>query len=273
MIRSAITVSLVPEASGGPFVYWHGLQDAFARASKLGFHAIEIFPPDGDAINTEEVASLCKIYGMSVAAIGTGAGWVKHQLHLCHPDSETRIRARAFIGKIIARAAKVGAPAILGSMQGRVESGVDRSQALEWLAEALTEAGDTATALGTHFLYEPLNRYETNLFNRQTEAAAFIQSRKIRGVKILADLFHMNIEEADLCGALRSLASQQILGHIHFADSNRRAIGMGHTLISPIANTLKEVGYEGYVSAEILPLPDTDQAAVRTITSFRTLFT
>jgi hypothetical protein len=59
MIRSAITVSLVPEASGGPFVYWHGLQDAFARASKLGFHAIEIFPPDGDAINTEEVASLC----------------------------------------------------------------------------------------------------------------------------------------------------------------------------------------------------------------------
>ena len=272
MIRSAITVSLVPEANGGPFVYWNGLQDAFTRAAKLGFHAIEIFPPDGDAINTDEVAALCKFHNMSIAAIGTGAGWVKHKLHLCHPDSEIRIRARAFIGKIIARAAKVGAPAILGSMQGRVEAGVERSQALEWLAEALLEAGNTATALGTHFLYEPLNRYETNLFNRQTDAASFIQSHKIRGVKILADLFHMNIEEEDICGALRSLASQQVLGHIHFADSNRRAIGMGHTSIGPIADLLKESGYEGYVSAEILPLPDSDQAAVRTITSFRDFF-
>jgi sugar phosphate isomerase/epimerase len=157
-------------------------------------------------------------------------------------------------------------------MQGRVEAGVERSQALEWLAEALMEAGNTASALGTHFLYEPLNRYETNLFNRQTDAASFIQAHKIRGVKILADLFHMNIEEGDLCDALRSLASQQILGHIHFADSNRRAIGMGHTLIGPIAELLKEVGYDGYVSAEILPLPDSDQAAVCTITSFRALF-
>ena len=39
-----------------------------------------------------------------------------------------------------------------------------------------------------------------------------------------------------------------------------------------IADLLKESGYDGYVSAEILPLPDSDQAAVRTITSFRDFF-
>jgi sugar phosphate isomerase/epimerase len=272
MIRSAITVSLVPEAHGGPFVYWNGLQDAFARASKLGFQGIEIFPPDADAIDPDETAALCKVHGMSIAAVGTGAGWVKHKLHLCHPDLEIRVRARAFIGKIIARAARLGAPAILGSMQGRVEHGIERAQALDWLAEALVEAGKTASALGTHFLYEPLNRYETNLINRQNDAATFIQSRDIRGVKILADLFHMNIEEDDLCGALRSLATKRLLGHVHFADSNRRAVGMGHMDAGAIAVLLREMAYDGYLSAEILPLPDSDQAATYTITSFREWF-
>lgn len=272
MIRCAITVSLVPEAHGGPFVYWNGLHDAFARASKLGFQGMEIFPPDADAVDTDEAAALCKVHGMSIAAVGTGAGWVKHKLHLCHPDAEIRVRARAFIGKIIARAAKLGAPAILGSMQGRVEAGIERAQALDWLAEALVEAGKTASALGTHFLYEPLNRYETNLINRQSDAAMFIQSREIRGVKVLADLFHMNIEEENLCGALRVLAAKGILGHVHFADSNRRAVGMGHTEAKSIAALLREVAYDGYVSAEILPLPDSDQAATRTINSFRDLF-
>ena len=87
---------------------------------------MEIFPPDADAVDTDEAAALCKVHGMSIAAVGTGAGWVKHKLHLCHPDAEIRVRARAFIGKIIARAAKLGAPAILGSMQGRVEAGIER---------------------------------------------------------------------------------------------------------------------------------------------------
>lgn len=270
IMRSAITVSLVPEASGGPFVFWNGIEDAFERAAAHGFDALEIFPPDVAAIPVAEISRLSREHRLGVAAVGTGAGWVKHKLHLCHPDASVRQRARHFIGEIIRRAAEFGAPAILGSMQGRVEVGVEREQALGWLAEALAEAGELASKLGGFFLYEPLNRYETNLLNRQADAASFLDEHGLGGgVRILADLFHMNIEEANLPDALRGIGRH--LGHVHFADSNRRAIGFGHTDAFAVYGALREIGYSGYLSAEVLPFPTSDETASRTILSFRTL--
>jgi sugar phosphate isomerase/epimerase len=83
----------------------------------------------------------------------------------------------------------------------------------------------------------------------------------------LADLFHMNIEESDLPAALREVGP--LLGHVHFADSNRRAIGFGHTAIAPVIAALREIGYTGALSAEILPLPDAATAARQTLHSFQ----
>ena len=269
MMRSAITVSLVPEAAGGPFVFWNGLEDAFEQASRLGFDAVEIFPPGPEALEVGTIQALCARTGLRVAAVGTGAGWVKHRLHLCSPDAEIRRQSREFLGAIIERAGELGAPAILGSMQGRVEAGVERGCALEWLSEALQEAGAKAASGGQVFLYEPLNRYETNLWNRQGEALAFLQTRGLSGVRVLADLFHMNLEESNLPEAIRGLGPA--LGHVHFADSNRRAIGFGHTEIGPVFEALREIGYAGYLSAEVLPLPTSAEAARQTIASFRSL--
>ncbi len=45
MMRSAVTISLVPEARGGPFVFWDDLLEGCRKAAALGFDAVEIFPP------------------------------------------------------------------------------------------------------------------------------------------------------------------------------------------------------------------------------------
>ncbi|RYD75377.1 MAG: sugar phosphate isomerase/epimerase, partial [Verrucomicrobiaceae bacterium] len=77
MIKSAITVSLVQEAKGGPFVFWNGLEDACAKASNLGFDAIEIFVPSVEELDSPALRGLLEKYRLQVAAVGTGAGWVK----------------------------------------------------------------------------------------------------------------------------------------------------------------------------------------------------
>lgn len=264
---SAVTVSLVSEARGGPFVFWDGLEDACARAAEVGFDAIEIFPPSAEAVEPEQLRALVARHRLRVAAIGTGGGWVIRKLTLTHSDPAVRAAALAFIGAIVDLAAEFGAPAIIGSMQGRWEGAVTRAQALVWLGEALDQLGERAGRRGTTLLYEPLNRYETNLFNRIGEAAAWLQGLRTPSVRILADLFHMNIEEADVAAALREAG--RLVGHVHFADSNRRAIGFGHTEIGPIVSALRELGYAGYLSAEILPLPDSDAAARQTLAAFR----
>ena len=39
-MKSAVTISLVPESKGGPFVFSDGLEEGFARAAKFGFNAV-----------------------------------------------------------------------------------------------------------------------------------------------------------------------------------------------------------------------------------------
>jgi sugar phosphate isomerase/epimerase len=268
-MKSAITISLVAEARGGPFVFWDDLAAGFAAAARHGFDAVEIFAPAANAVPIGRARELMEQHSLKVAAVGTGAGWVKHKLRLTDPDPAVRAKAREFIYGIINLGGYLGAPAIIGSMQGRWEGAVSRAQALDWLAEELQALGERAAAHGQVLLYEPLNRYETNLFNRNADAVEFVTARGLKHVKLLCDLFHMNIEEQNLAESLR--ATGPLVGHVHFADSNRRAIGLGHTDITPIAAALRDIGYAGYLSAEILPLPDAETAAAQTMASFRKL--
>jgi sugar phosphate isomerase/epimerase len=270
MIRSAITVCLVPEAAAGPFVYHCDLATGCARAAAAGFDAVEIFPTEADDIDSFQLRSLLKTHGLALAAMGTGAGWVRRKLTLTDPDGHQRMCARDFAAAIVDLAGGFGAPAIIGSMQGRWGGGVSKAQALDWLREELDQLAPRAHALGVPLLFEPLNRYEANLFNTVSEAVEFLGTLRTRNVRLLCDLFHMNIEEADVAAALK--LAGPLLGHVHFADSNRRAIGLGHTAIEPIAEVLREIGYAGYASAEILPLPDADTAARQTMESFRRVF-
>jgi sugar phosphate isomerase/epimerase len=270
MIKSAVTISLVPQAKGGPFVFWDDLAKGAEQAAALGFDAIEIFPPGAEAIDPPALRALLERLKLKLAALGTGAGWVIHKFQLCHPEVSVRERAREFIRRIIDAAGPFGAPAIIGSMQGRWEGPVTRDQALVWLGEALNDLGEYARRHGVPLLYEPLNRYETNLFNRAADVTAYLQGLSTRNVKVLADLFHMNIEEVSLADALRTYGPA--LGHVHFVDSNRRAAGMGHIDYAPVAQALRDLGYQGYASAEVLPLPDSETAARQTIQSFQQLF-
>ena len=47
---------------------------------------------------------------------------------------------------------------------------------------------------------------------------------------------------------------------------------MGHIDFVPIATALKEIGYDGYVSAEALALPDSQAAAAATIAAYKKHF-
>jgi sugar phosphate isomerase/epimerase len=270
VIKSSVTVSLVPESRGGPFVFWDDLPAACRKAKELGFDAVEVFPPGPEVIGVEALRKLLGDHGLKLAAVGTGAGWVKHRLNLTLPDATQRAKARTFIKSIIDFAGPLGAPAIIGSMQGRSGDEVNPQTALKLLAESLDELGEHARGYSVPLLFEPINRYETNLIVNIESGLRLLESLSTKNVKLLADLFHMNIEDVDIAGALRSCGSH--LGHLHFVDSNRRPAGMGHLDYRPISAALGAIGYAGYASAEVLPYPDSDAAARQTIETFRHCF-
>lgn len=269
MNPSAVTVSLIPEFRGGPFIFHESLPEACRHALALGYDAIEIFARSADALDVPALGKLLKEHDLKVSGMGTGAGAVVHKLTLTSPDANVRRDARNFIDSFIEVAGHFGAPAIVGSMQGW-STGGDRKSAQGYLAEALEEFGERAGRAGTVVMFEPINRYETNVVNTIRDAAGLIRTLHTRNVRILADTFHMNIEEQDIAGALNEGGA--LIGHVHVSDSNRRPPRQGHTDFRAVAAGLKAIGYKGYLSVEALPLPDSATAARQAIDGLRKYF-
>jgi sugar phosphate isomerase/epimerase len=118
----------------------------------------------------------------------------------------------------------------------------------EVLLAGLAELGEHAEQTGAVLLLEPLNRYEDHMVNTVAQAAELVAAAGSPGVRILADTYHMNIEEDDLCAALRSVAD--VLGAVHLSDSNRHQPGTGHVPFPAIVATLGEIGFDGVLSVE-----------------------
>src|SRR4051812_35810051 len=234
----------------------------------MGFDAIEIFPPQAWGFDVELLKSTLKDHNLAVAAMGTGAGKVKHNLTLTSVNEGIREQAREFVAAMIDCAAEYNAPVIIGSMQQSSER-IDRQAALQYFKEAIEDLAPLAAKKNQILLIEPLNRYETNLLNTVQQGLEFLSSLKAENVRLLLDVFHMNIEEQNIPQVIRLAGSA--VGHVHFADSNRRAVGFGHIDFRPTIHALRDTGYNGYLSAEILPWPNSEAAAAQTIESFKAL--
>jgi sugar phosphate isomerase/epimerase len=116
------------------------------------------------------------------------------------------------------------------------------------LVDALGTLAEHAVSEGVELFLEPLNRYEDYLVNRLSDAAALIREIGSNGLRIVADTYHMNIEEADLAAALLDVAPY--IGHVQASDSNRLEPGAGHIDWALFGATLQAIGYERSVAIE-----------------------
>lgn len=231
--------------------------DGIQTAAALGYEGVELAVRDPAQIDSEALRQIVGKAGLEVAAIGTGQAYLKDGLSLTSNDAGIRQRAIERTASHVRLAAAFGAPLILGLIRGRMTGTRQATDAIfaGALERLLAEVGRHQVRL----LLEPINRYETDYLVTIDEAMAFIDRIGSPMLGVLADTFHMNIEEASIEEALRRCGPR--LGHVHVADSNRRAPGLGHLDFTRILSVLKEVGYRRYLSAEILPFPDPEGAA------------
>ncbi|MEM2480121.1 MAG: sugar phosphate isomerase/epimerase family protein [Candidatus Bathyarchaeia archaeon] len=124
------------------------------------------------------------------------------------------------------------------------------------LIEECKILGKWADDVGAYVLLEPLNRYETHLINRLQQAIEICEAVGLEHVKIMADFFHMNIEEADIAKSIE--AADGYIMHVHLADSNRLLPGYGHTDFKSGFGALKRIGYRNFMALECGILGDPD---------------
>lgn len=138
-------------------------------------------------------------------------------------------------------------------------------QAEQWLIEALRECASENEEV--NLALEPINRYESDLINTVGAGLNLLEKIQMENIGLLLDTFHMNIEEPSITESLASAKGR--LFHVHIADSNRWFPGAGHIDFKAIVDVLDQINYHGFLSAEILPLPDPDTAATSTLAHFR----
>jgi sugar phosphate isomerase/epimerase len=207
--------------------------------------------------------------GLEVAAIGTGAIYLVDKVTLLASDRETRRQAADRLASLIDFAAIVRAPIVtIGSFRGRL-AWAGGPEARVKLIGTLHEGAEKAMERGVRLVLEPVNRYEGDIIHTAEEGLAFIEEVGHSHLGLLLDTYHVNIEEASLTEPFHRAMTAGRLWHVHLGDSNRMPPGQGHIDFPSIVSTLGEGGYQGYLSAELLPRPDPDAAATATVRHMR----
>jgi len=257
-MKKSIVVSIQPTKFSA-LAFKEDFEESIKKVADLGFDGAELAVRNPKDLKIDDVIKIIKENNLEVPAIGTGQAYGEEGLSFSDPDRTIRRMAVERIKDQIVFASHFDAQVIIGLIRGEIKEGVDREKAEEWTIDCLRKCTEFAKEYNIGLTLEPVNRYESNFINTLNEGIEFVKRVGASNLGLLADTFHMNIEEVSIYDSI--IQAKDYITHIHFADSNRWAPGCGHLDFAKIVQTLKKINYQGYVSAEILPFPNPDSCA------------
>lgn len=249
-------------------VFREDLKVSIRKSSELDYDGVELALANPEEINVAQVKDLIQKYNLELPVISTGRVFSEEKLWFTHPDEEIRCAAIQRVKDMVELASQFKANVNIGR-GGDIFKDEEEIKVEERFFSAITECADFAANYGVELLLEPVNRYETNFINSVEGAVDIVEKINERNVKLMPDVLHMNIEDVSILSSLRK--AKQKISCVHFADSNRQAPGQGHLDFQEIISALKDIGYDEFVTVEILPQPDPDTAAKMAIDYLRQL--
>lgn len=234
------------------------IETTLERLHRLGYDGIEI-SGEPARYNPDEVRRLLDKYELECWGAVT---IMTEGRDLVHPDKYVRVGTIAYMKDCIKmiRGLKGHMFCIVPSTVGKVKPLASPSEEWEWVVEGLKEVAEFAAENGVVPGIEPLNRFETYLINRHDQAMRLADEVGF-GIRVILDAFHINIEEVDPIGAIRTVGSRLL--DFHVADNNRKPAGQGRYDWSAILGAMKDIGYQGHLTAEfVLPIDRTPLAVM-----------
>jgi D-psicose/D-tagatose/L-ribulose 3-epimerase len=218
------------------------LEEKCKIAKESGVDGVEV---QGDLTqDPAELANLLSRYDLKILSV------TPNNVDISSVNEDTRRMAVQYFLDLLSWARDLGANRIcLHGDVGKVVGCGDMEKDWQLLVESSKTVMEKAEALKIEVVYEVLNRYENHQIVTSHEALNLINEINSPNLFILLDSYHMNIEEADPIDALRIAGSK--LGVYHVADSNRQAVGNGHSNIKGQIEALHEINYHGPIIMEM----------------------
>lgn len=243
------------------------LEERIAVVDRLGYDGIELHTAETMRRTAEDLVAAFRDQRVRPTTID---GVRK----LLDPDPVERAASLALLRERLDLCAHLGAVAVLlVPIFGRpllpdvspVRSAVDLERDL--LVAQLKDVAGHASRVGATIAIEPLNHYETHFVNTLDQGAELCRRVNRPGIRIMADFFHMSIEEADMARSMRE--SAPYIQYCHVADSNRKQPGRGHLDFRPGFRALKDAGYDGFLGVECGLIGSTEDALREAATYLR----
>ncbi|MFN4227047.1 MAG: sugar phosphate isomerase/epimerase family protein [Candidatus Ratteibacteria bacterium] len=230
----------------------NSIKEKFKLAKEIGFEGIEVIGRNllENPENIKEYKKISEEEGIKISSICAG-----YRNFLLESEVENREKARKDIKNLLEIGKELG---VVGLILVPIFGGpkvpnltpyknayeLEKELLFSQLPEIVEKAEQTKCCL----LLEPLNRYETHFLNRLEQAVEYCEKINSPYLKIMADFFHMNIEEANIYESIKK--ASKWIAHIHLADSNRILPGMGHTDFESGFKALKEINFKNYMILE-----------------------
>jgi len=250
-------------------LYSGDLMNAFSKLSALGYNGVEIMTKDPAKLNGQKMVNWCKQFEIELVGFCTGHVYEEDMLGLVGPDlqvcNQAMNRLRNFVdfaGKYFGKGTLIN----IGRVRGQGYEN-DKVRTLNDMEKAFRYIADYAHTQGVHIVLEPVTVNQTSYINSTQDGIEMVKRVNRPNFGLMLDTYHMNIEDDDIYNSIRLAA--ELCWHIHFSDNNRKYPGSAHIDFEAIISTLREIGYNGYVSLEILPLPNGDEAARNAIEYLR----
>ena len=197
---------------------------------------------------------------------GVGIAGFNGDAELSLIDPRQKEAYLAFLRRSIAAAREVGARSLTIHSIGMGEGGMVHSFTV---FDNLRSCADLAEESGIRLNLEPLNITTDHRGNFLTTTRMAAEMTRLIGspmLKVLYDVYHMQLNEGSLCDNIRTYGDQ--FGHIHVADApGRHEPGTGEINYRKVFSCLEETGYTGLVGFELIPAETTAQA-VQTIMQY-----
>lgn len=249
------------------------LEKIFSFISMLHYDGLEIAPfklgNSVEQISREErkgIKNLSEKHGVEI--IGTHWLLVKPEgLSISTGNKEIRDRTSKYFVELVIFTQEIGGKImVLGSPKQR---NVDYEKQTyeeikEYLKEVIEPALKEAEKRDVFICLEPLGKKETNFVNTASQAIKIIEEVNHPNFKLILDVKAMSDQEKPIPEIIQE--GSQHLAHFHANDANLSGPGFGEVDFGPIVSTLKNIGYNNYLSVEVFDFsPGAEEIAKRSI--------
>ncbi len=220
--------------------------------SSIGYEGAEPSVCYAAGVRRDEIAGLLERSGMKISGLRSGGVYDVGGVRFSSPDPAARKKAVQMIKDIADLCAFFDCSLLLGRVQGWLEKGEDLDTAKKYITECMRECSDYAGESGVYISYEPINRFEMNYNHTTKEMVKFINNinSEIRNdVRLLMDVYHMMLEDNSIPAAF--VRSRDLIGHVHFSDSNRGVPGTGTIDFAEAVKVLEAMEYRGWIALEV----------------------